>query len=136
MRFWRADEEKITEEVEKAWLYRVCRNMAIDHRRRQNVVIAVGDATELDSFNTLSDSPSSEGESDEFAQVLVHLQNLTPNQQEVIRLRYQHDLSYKEIAKVTGHSVSNVGVLIHEAMRKLKKLLTAGADSPSEEGAV
>jgi len=42
--------------------------------------------------------------------------------QEVLVLRYVEDLSTKEIAKVTGESHSNVRVLLHRAMEKLKEL--------------
>lgn len=125
MRFWKADEKKIPEELEKSWLYRVCRNMAIDNRRRQGRVIAVGDSIELESFSSEVCGQDSEQEDDQLAAVLNQLQHLTANQQEVLRLRFQHDMSYKDISKVTGHSVSNVGVIIHDAMRKLKSLLAS-----------
>jgi RNA polymerase sigma-70 factor (ECF subfamily) len=38
----------------------------------------------------------------------------------VVRLKFQHGLSYKEIAAVTELSVSNVGYLIHTAIKKLR----------------
>lgn len=134
MRFWKADDKKIPQELEKPWLYRVCRNMAIDHKRRQGVVIAVGDITELETFSSEVSRQDSEQEVDQPASVLNQLSNLTANQQEVIRLRFQHDMSYKEISKVTGHSVSNVGVIIHDAMKKLKNLLTSEEGSPKNAG--
>ena len=45
---------------------------------------------------------------------------LPPNQQEVIRLKFQNGFSYKEISRITEHSVSNVGVLIHTAVQRLR----------------
>ena len=48
---------------------------------------------------------------------------MTPNQREVIRLKFQNDLSYKEIAEVTGLSATNVGFLLHVALKKLRELL-------------
>lgn len=134
MRFWKADDNKVSEELEKAWLYRVCRNMAIDNKRRQGVVIAVGDVTELEAYSSESPRQDSEQEFDQLTAVLNQLQRLTANQQEVIRLRFQHDMSYKEISKVTGHSVSNVGVIIHDAMKKLKILLATDESSPENAG--
>ena len=41
---------------------------------------------------------------------------LSPRQQEVLRLRMQAGLSYREIAEVTGLSVSNVGFHLHQAL--------------------
>ena len=52
--------------------------------------------------------------------VLRLLNRLPENQQEVIRLKFQEGMSYRQISEVTGHSVSPVGVLIHEGMRTLR----------------
>ena len=46
---------------------------------------------------------------------------LPENQREVLRLRFQGGLSYKQIAGVTGLSVTNVGFLIHTAIGRLRK---------------
>jgi DNA-directed RNA polymerase specialized sigma24 family protein len=43
--------------------------------------------------------------------------------QEVLIMKLKHELSYKEISEITGHSVSNVGVLIHEGMKELREVL-------------
>jgi RNA polymerase sigma-70 factor (ECF subfamily) len=51
------------------------------------------------------------------------LDQLTPNQRAVIRLKFQNDLSYKEIAEITQLSVTNVGFLIHTGLKKLRALL-------------
>ena len=52
--------------------------------------------------------------------VLEFVDKLTENQREVVRLKFQHGLSYKEIAAVTELSASNVGYLIHTAIKKLR----------------
>ena len=51
------------------------------------------------------------------------LDGLPENQQEVIRLKFQNGLSYREISHVTQLSVSNVGYLIHIAIKKIRKQL-------------
>ena len=48
------------------------------------------------------------------------LGDLSPNQQEVVRLKFQDELSYKQISSVTGLTVSNVGFLLHTAIRRLR----------------
>ena len=59
-------------------------------------------------------------------QVLQVLEKLPKNQREVIYLKFQSDLSYKEISEVTRLSVSNVGFLIHTAIKSIRtQLLTA-----------
>ena len=133
MRFWKSDDKKVTADMEKPWLYRVCRNLAIDHLRRNGVVIAVGDTKELEFFSTEEVQQNNESADELQAVMLSKLSELTANQQEILRLRYQHDMSYKEISGVTGHSVSNVGVIVHEAMRKLKKMLNVDQMSSEQK---
>ena len=55
--------------------------------------------------------------------VLGLLATLSANQQEVIRLRFQSGLSYREIGRVTGLSVTNVGYLIHTAIKTIRERL-------------
>ena len=57
---------------------------------------------------------------DTTARVLEFVDRLSENQREVVRLKFQHGLSYKEIAAVTELSVTNVGYLIHTAIKKLR----------------
>lgn len=45
---------------------------------------------------------------------------LPANQQEALRLKFQHSLTYKEIAAVMGESASNVGYLIHTGLKTLR----------------
>ena len=49
------------------------------------------------------------------------------NQQEVVHLKFQSGLSYREISDVTGLSVSNVGFLLHTALARLREQVAAGA---------
>ena len=44
-------------------------------------------------------------------------------EQEVVQLRLGQGLSYKQIADVTDLSVSHVGVLLHQAVKRLRQSL-------------
>lgn len=57
--------------------------------------------------------------------VLRLIDQLPANQQEVIRLKFQNGFSYKEISRITALSVSNVGVLIHHAVARLRSEFAA-----------
>ena len=61
------------------------------------------------------------------------LETLPTNQREVIRLKFQNGFSYQEISRISGHSVSNVGYLIHTGLKTIRGQLadgqTAGAQS-------
>ena len=54
------------------------------------------------------------------------LENLPENQREVIRLKVQNGLSYREISDVTGLSVSNVGFLLHKGIKTIRERLAYG----------
>ena len=49
------------------------------------------------------------------------VQTLPKNQREVVYLKFQCDLSYKEISEVTKLSVGNVGLLLHTALKAIRK---------------
>ncbi len=51
------------------------------------------------------------------------LDQLPDNQQEVVRLKFQNEMTYQEIADVTGLTVTNVGFLLHTALKRLRELL-------------
>jgi RNA polymerase sigma factor (sigma-70 family) len=115
------------------WLFTVCRNLCIDARRKERRMKALTDEQAELRISRRPD-PSEHLEQEEaVAGALAALQTLTPNQQEVIRLKFQHGLSYKQIAQVTTLSVSNVGFLIHTALKILRaRLIESGDDIGAE----
>jgi RNA polymerase sigma-70 factor (ECF subfamily) len=54
------------------------------------------------------------------SRILQLLEGLPANQREVIRLKFQNGFSYKEISRISGHSVSNVGFLIHVGLKTIR----------------
>lgn len=46
---------------------------------------------------------------------------LPPRQQEVIQLKFQNDLSYRQIAEIMQTSANNIGVLLHTALKTLRQ---------------
>ena len=49
---------------------------------------------------------------------------LPPRDQEILLLKFQEGLSYKEISAITDVSVSNVGFILHKVLRRLRSELT------------
>jgi RNA polymerase sigma factor (sigma-70 family) len=105
------------------WLFTVCHNRAMDVRRKERRMQAAS-ADGIRACESDDRDPAKIAERQEGAGRAVQLLALLPeNQQEVIRLRFQNGLSYKEIAGVTKLSVSNVGYLIHTAIRTIREKL-------------
>jgi len=65
------------------------------------------------------------------SQILQVVETLPKNQREVIHLKFQCDLSYKEISEITKLSVSNVGFLIHSAVRAIRRQMLSEAEQAS-----
>jgi RNA polymerase sigma factor (sigma-70 family) len=106
------------------WLYTVCRNRALDVRRRKSFGGTAPDADVSESHVPASREPAPSAaavQHDSLESVQLELSRLTPNQQECIRLKFQHELSYAEISHITGLSVSNVGFLIHTALKTVRE---------------
>lgn len=82
------------------------------------------EATEVTDSST--DDPGQVLDRDEqLGQVREQLASLSQKQQEVLRLRLHDGLSYKQIAEVTGLTVSSVGFQIHDAIARLRRKLHA-----------
>jgi RNA polymerase sigma-70 factor (ECF subfamily) len=108
-----------------AWLHRVTHNLAIDHlrgeARRQRLHLAAAHARP-------TAAPSAEEEiTGHHARALVEreIRSLTPNERAVLHLKLTAGKSYREISEITGLTTSNVGYLIHHAVKKLASRLKA-----------
>ena len=106
-----------------AWLFTVCRNRALDVQEKESRMSTL-DERLLETRESPDPPPSAALErSETLGQVLDHLSKLPVNQREVLRLKFQNDLSYREISEITGLSTSNVGFLIHRGLRTLRAQL-------------
>jgi RNA polymerase sigma factor (sigma-70 family) len=104
------------------WLFAVCRRKALNVLRAARPQ-ARGPAAEAAVARVAEEGAGpaeglAQAEDGERLRALVAA--LPAAQQEVVRLRFQEDFSYAEIAEVTALSVSHVGVLLHQAMRSLR----------------
>lgn len=106
------------------WLFAVCRNRAIELRRKDRRMHAAGELMmEGLADNAVTPAESAE-DREQSGGILQHLATLPESQQEVVRLKFQESMSYREISEVTGHSVSNVGFLLHTALKTLRQRMT------------
>lgn len=112
------------------WLFTVCRNRALDARRKESRVTPLDEA-KLSTQTDHAPSPAALAERhDTVSLALRLLGSFPPNQQEVVRLKFQNGLSYAEISRVTQLTVSNVGFLLHTAIKTLRqRLKTEAGDS-------
>jgi RNA polymerase sigma factor (sigma-70 family) len=115
---WATVEPKLSE-----WLFTVCRNAALDLRRK----LGRGGPLQIDLVDQRTGPAQLSERNDSAQMVLTILETLPPNQQEVIILKIQHHLSYREISSITGQSVGNVGFLLSTGLKSLRARLAVEA---------
>ncbi len=103
------------------WLYTVCRNRALDVRRKESRMTSISDAQLSMQIDCRAEPSALAEQEEQLNQVLAVLSTLPANQQEVLRLKFQGDLSYDEISRITRLSVGNVGFLIHTGLNTIRE---------------
>ena len=116
VRIWNALPDFEGRTVETTWVYRVALNAAMTYRRtdalKQTVPAAEGPAN-------ASPPPTTRlaGSDDELAQLWNFMTSLNEVDR-VVFLLFLDDLSYREMADVTGLTVSHLGVKLHRIRRR------------------
>lgn len=106
----------------QAWLFQIAHNVLSSWRGRSDRV-AVGLDNVPDTAD-LSPGPSSTAIHKEAGRTVWRaVATLPPAQQEVIKLRYLHDLSTDEIGRATKRTQGAVRVLLHRARARLRHLV-------------
>ena len=115
------------------WIYRIAHNAAIDHLRRVGAARTEDLEVECEGGRTFEKplasgtlSPEQETERGERrAEIEDVVGQLQPAYRELIVLRHSHDLSYDEIAEVTGLPLGTVKNRIFRAREAMRELLVA-----------
>ncbi|HEY1514969.1 MAG TPA: RNA polymerase sigma factor [Solirubrobacteraceae bacterium] len=108
---------------ERAWLFGIARNAALDElRRRRRVAALVTDP---------EDAAEPEGDDAEVALRHTAVENalakLPAREREIVALKFHAGMSNAELARVLGVSESNAGTLLYRTMEKLRKACNATA---------
>jgi len=111
------------------WLFTVCRNLALDSRKKAVRMAPIDD----EQFPVACDLDERHDARQALARIHDTLEKLPANQREVVCLKFQCDLSYKEISEITALSVSNVGFLLHTAVRAIRSHLSAETTGAGHE---
>jgi len=104
-------EAKIT-----TWMYRIALNTAMATYRRRSAPVHY-----VERLPDYAEPPGDDEESRR-ERLMLALQQLSDTEKAVIALHFE-DLSYEEIAGITGMNANHVGVKLHRIKTKLQKLL-------------
>jgi len=100
----------------KGWWFTIIRNCCLDLLRKRQVRSA-SDDIELDDLPSLKISRQKELEQED--EISWALNQLTPEQRQIIELRYFGDCSYREISEALGIPVGTVMSRLHSARKAL-----------------
>jgi RNA polymerase sigma-70 factor (ECF subfamily) len=109
----------------RRWLYRTVHNLALNYRRNSNKIVSLNPSGE-DGVSTVNDSADPQPLPDEqivrlegIGLVRLSLEALDKRSRELIRLKFNDDLSYKQISERTGLKTGHVGYLLHHALKAI-----------------
>jgi RNA polymerase sigma-70 factor, ECF subfamily len=108
---------------ERAWLFGIARNAALDELRRRK-------RTATMETEPAADAPGPDDEAERAlrrAALRVALAGLAPRDRELIGLKFHAGLDNAELAAVLGCSATNAGTRLHRAVEKLRKAMTEHA---------
>jgi RNA polymerase sigma-70 factor (ECF subfamily) len=107
---------------ERAWLFGIARNAALDElRRRRRLATLAAEPEDLDAVPAQDDADVSLRRTT----VQTALRALPPRERELIALKFHGGLSNGELARVLGISESNAGTLLYRTMEKLRRACDA-----------
>jgi RNA polymerase sigma-70 factor (ECF subfamily) len=113
----------------RRWLYRTVHNLSLNHRRDAAKIVAL-DVTGNENKTGAADTTDPQPLPDEqiarlegIGLVRLSVETLDARSRELIRLKFNEDLSYKEISDRTGLTIGNVGYLLHHAIKAIAQEL-------------
>lgn len=112
-----------------AWVMRIAHNATIDHirKRKRFVDVNSSDDSDYDFYDRLEDESTPSAQDNlEFGEakssLMKHIAGLPKEQREVVMLRHYYEMSFKEIAELTGVSINTALGRMRYALINLRKM--------------
>lgn len=112
-------------ETLRALLYKITRNIIIDHYRssRHEDISLDNEHDRIDIIDEKNDAATETSTKMDYEILSQKMMELKNEYREVIIMKYVNELSLDEIAEITGKKKINVRVLIHRAIKALKDVM-------------
>ncbi len=108
----------------RAWLFRIARNHVVSHYRRSALRSTVGEVPEWIADEHRGPAEIAET-SITITEIFAAVEQLSPAQREVIQLRFGAGMTVAETAEALEKNETNVKVLQHKGIKRLKEILEA-----------
>ena len=114
VRIWTSETETKSKTI-KAYLFTIARNLFLHQKRKMNRFSPITETI----AETVSQPEHNADERSDLEQTMAAIQTLSEIERTILLLRAENELSYEEIATMTGLTVSLVKVKLFRARKKL-----------------
>src|SRR5215467_7134600 len=104
----------------KTWLYRIAMNHCINHVKKHSQEFVEVTEYTGSTYSSIQTQLEDREQRDAFRRMV---KMLPPKQKAILELRINDQLSYEEIAKMSGRSISTIKASVFFALEKLRKLV-------------
>jgi len=105
-----------------SWLYKIAYRTSLDYLRKRKKTIDIEEVSfSLESKGDGQDDVMMQSELSE--QLLKAIAHLNPDEAGIIRMFYLEEMTIKELADITGNSISNVKVKLFRGRKKLAEII-------------
>jgi len=112
------------------WLFTVCRNRALDLRRKQRRSVPLDAAAER-GIESPMPPPGAALEAGEMrALVFAEIDRLPADERETVLLKFHDGLTYREISEITGTPVATINYRMHALLKRIAERLKAPGAAP------
>lgn len=120
----------------RRWLYRTAHNLALNQRRQTAKIVSL-EPPRPEETPAAAETPDPQPLPDEqiarwegIGLVRLSLETLDERSRQLVRLKFNDGLSYKEIAGRTGLTIGHVGYLLHHAIKAIAEELSRNGVVP------
>jgi RNA polymerase sigma factor (sigma-70 family) len=123
----------------RRWLYRTVHNLALNQRRAAAKIMPMDKAGSADNDRSAAMDETADPlplpdeqiiRLEGIGLVRLSVESLDDRSRELVRLKFNEGMSYKEISARTGLTVSNVGYILHHALKEIAEELAKNGVVP------
>lgn len=115
------------------WLYRTVHNLALNYRRASSKIVAFAGSQDSNEVEASDPQPLPDEQIvrwEGIGLVRLTLETLDQRSKELVQLKFNENLSYKEISARTGLTTGHVGYLLHHALKSMAGELARNGITP------